>query len=488
MAPRIDENVGVEGIPYFTPKHPVTPGTAIPGKNENVPTLFKPLTIRNATLRNRIMVAPMYVSCLPPTICYTTMKTITNQPPNRCQYSTAAFGPETGALTDYHVATLGQYALKGASLVFIEATGVQANGRISPNCPGLWTDAQIPALRRVSDFMKSQGALSGIQLAHAGRKASTAPSWCSMGAPGKRISIRSSEAAGGWPENVVGPMGGDDATWDGVKGSEEKGGFYAPKALSEAQIGELVQDWARAAERAVKAGIDVIEIHAAHGYLLNQFLSPVTNQRTDKYGGSFENRTRVLVEIIQAMRKVIPESMPLFLRISATEWLEDTEVGKKYGSWDVESSIKLAKMLPGLGIDLLDVSSGGNHPSQKINTFASKDYQTRIASRIRTELQKDGLKLLIGAVGLITEAEQAKGIVEEGGAAKKAADTADIEAEAKAAVHMTEPADKKEALADVVLVARQFMREPEWVLKVASQLGVEVAWPIQALHIRFPKL
>ncbi|OAG13742.1 NADPH dehydrogenase [Alternaria alternata] len=403
MAPQ-DYNNGVPGLPYFTPKHITSPGTPAPNAQQNgsTPTLFTSLTIRGTTLRNRILVAPM------------------------CQYSTASEGPTTGALTDYHIATLGHYALKGAGLVFIEATGVQANGRISPNCPGLWSDSQIPALRRVSDFIKSQGAQSGIQLAHAGRKAK--------------------------------------------------------------EIGELVQDWAAAAQRAVKAGIDVIEIHGAHGYLIHQFLSPVTNQRTDKYGGSFENRTRILVEIIKAIRAVVPDSMPVYLRISSTDWMEETEKGKKLGSWDVESSIRLAKLLPGLGVDLLDVSSGGNHPEQRINMFDSKDYQIKIAAQIRAELKKENLGLYIGAVGLITEAEQARDIVEEGGAADAAvsqiSDT-ELAKEARAAVKVT---GGKEPLADVVLVARQFMREPEWVLRVAWQLGLDVAWPNQFLRVRFPKL
>lgn len=452
-------NQGVKDIPYFTPQHIASPGTPFP-TDKPVPTLFTPLTIRGTTLRNRIIVAPM------------------------CQYSTAAFGADTGALTDYHIATLGHYALKGAALVFVEATGVQANGRISPNCPGLWSDAQIPALRRVSDFIKSQGSQSGIQLAHAGRKASTSAAWLAGSKGGSKVSLRADAGVGGWPTNVVGPMGGEEWTWDGKSSTDDAGGFWVPRALSENDIEELVADWASAAKRAVHAGIDVIEIHAAHGYLLGQFLSPVTNQRTDKYGGSFENRIRLLVEIVQAIRKVIPETMPLYLRVSSTEWLENTDIGKKLGSWDVESSIKLAKLLPALGVDLLDVSSGGNHPQQQINMFNSKDYQIRIAARIRAELSKTGEKLLIGAVGLITEAEQAKDILEAGGTKKDV----EIEKEAQAAVTMTEPADGKEPMADVILVARQFMREPEWVLRVAWKLDLDVAWPNQFLRVRFPKL
>lgn len=284
-------------------------------------------------------------------------------------------------------------------------------------------------------------------------------------------------------------MGGEEWTWDGRSSSDPKGGFWAPRGLTVEEIQQLVRDWASAARRAVQAGIQVIEIHAAHGYLISQFLSPVTNQRTDDYGGSFEGRTRLLIEIIRAIREVIPKDMPLFVRISATEWLEETEVGKKNGSWDVESSIRLAKLLPALGVDLLDVSSGGNHPAQTVNLFASKDYQTRIASRIRRELKKEGLSMFIGAVGLITEAEQARDIV-EGGAGNPAAKQEDkeIEEEARAALKMTEAADGEDPKADVILVARQFMREPEWVLRVAWKLGVDVAWPSQFLRVRFPKL
>lgn len=404
-----------------------------------------------------------------------------------CQYSTAPTGPLKGALTDYHIATLGHYALKGAALVFVEATGVQPNGRISPNCPGLWTDAQIPTLKRVSDFVKSQGALSGLQLAHAGRKSSTAAPWTAMRAPGRKISVRATEDVGGWPADVVGPMGGEEWTWDGKPSTDESGGFWAPRALSEGEIQQLVRDWASAAARAVKAGIDVLEVHAAHGYLIHQFLSPVTNQRTDRYGGSFENRTRLLVEIVRAIRGAVPVSMPLFVRVSSTEWMEETDLGRERGTWDVDSTIRLAKVLSGLGVDLLDVSSGGNNPQQRIQMYDRTNYQTKIAHKIRTEMKREGLQLLIGAVGLITEAEQARDLVEEGGAVRLDGGE-EIEKEAQAAVKMTEAWDAKEPMADVVLVARQFMREPEWVLKVAWKLGLDIAWPNQFLRVRFPKL
>lgn len=448
-------NEAVPGTRYFTPKHRESPG-AVLSTTKNTPTLFTPLKIRDVTLRNRILVAPM------------------------CQYSTAPDGPQIGQLTPYHIATLGHYALKGASLIFIEATGVQFNGRISPNCPGLWSDDQIEGVRKVAEFIKSQGALCGIQLAHAGRKASTAAAWLS--ARLRQPSTRATKDVGGWGDNVVGPTGGEDQAWDG-KGSSADGGFYPPRQLSTAEIKEFVSDFAAAARRSVQAGVDVIEIHGAHGYMIHQFLSPITNRRTDEYGGSFENRTRILFEVIKAVREVIPAGMPLFLRLSATEWMEGTEEAKEFGYWDVESTIKVAKQLPALGVDLLDVSSGGNHRNQRIQMFDSKDYQTKIAARIRNELQAADLKLFIGAVGLITEAQQAREIVEQAGSANP--EEHSITEEAQAAKNMTEG---KEPMADVILVARQFMREPEWVLRVAWQLGVDVAWPSQFLRVRFPKL
>ncbi|KAK5197748.1 NADH-dependent flavin oxidoreductase [Exophiala xenobiotica] len=443
----------VPNLPYYTPRHGADPGTPFQ-PSSNTPTLFTPLKIRSKTMRNRIVVAPM------------------------CQYSTAAEGPDIGKLTDYHVATLGHYALKGAALVFIEATGVQPNGRITPHCPGIWSDAQTESFKRVSDFIKAQGALSGIQLAHAGRKSSTVPPW--IAASLKKPSVRASKEAGGWPEDVAGPMGGDENSWDG-KGLAEDGGFYPPRQLTISDIQETVMAFAQSARRAVEAGIDVIEIHAAHGYLIHQFLSPITNRRTDRYGGSFENRTRLLIEVVEAVRAQIPTDMPLFLRVSSTEWMEESELGKKHGSWDVESTMRLARLLPALGIDLLDVSSGGNHPLQRINMFSSKDYQTKIADQIRQMAKTNNLKLLIGAVGLITEAEQARDIVEEG-------PDRSIGEEANAAKEMTDAKGGKEPMADVILVARQFMREPEWVLKVAWKLKIDIAWPSQFLRVRFPKL
>ena len=463
MAPST-ENASVPGIPFFTPRHLISPGTPLK-PDAKLPTLFTPLKVRDVQLRNRIIVAPM------------------------CQYSTAPSGPQVGALTPYHITTLGHYALKGASLVFIEATGVQPNGRISPNCPGIWSDDQIAGVKAVADMVKSQGAQCGIQLAHAGRKSSTVPPF--IAAQFKKGSVRATKENDGWPENVVSACGGEDFTWDGKGSDDPSGGFYPPRALSVDEIQQLIKDWASAAERAVKAGVDVVEIHGAHGYLIHQFLSPITNRRTDQYGGSFENRTRLLIDIIKAIRAVIPASMPLFLRLSSTEWMEETDLGKRSGSWNVDSTIRVAKMASDLGVDLLDVSSGGNHPGQRINMFDSKDYQTKIAARIRKELQAAGKPMQIGAVGLITEAEQARDIVSTENTDIEGQDSkhdGSIREEAEAAEQMTDAKSGRVPMADCILVARQFMREPEWVLKVAWKLGVDVAWPNQFNRVRFPKL
>jgi 2,4-dienoyl-CoA reductase-like NADH-dependent reductase (Old Yellow Enzyme family) len=222
----------------------------------------------------------------------------------------------------------------------------------------------------------------------------------------------------------------------------------------------------------MQAGVDVIEIHAAHGYLLNEFLSPITNRRVDQYGGSFENRIRIVVEIIQAVRENVPEGIPVFLRVSATEWMEESDVAKELGSWDVDSTLRLARLLPRLGVDLLDVSSGGNNEKQRIQPHSN--YQVGIAGQIRKIMKEEGLSSLLGAVGLITDAVQAKDIVEES-----------LHEEAEAAKLMVEERSAKEPMADAIFVARQFMREPEWVLRVAWKLGVDVAWPSQFRRVRF---
>ena len=447
------------GIPYFTPQN--NSGAALDPSSPSTPTLFRPLKIRSVTLKNRIMVAPM------------------------CMYSCSPDpkSPSIGALTDYHLVHLGHFALKGAGLVMIEATSVTPNGRISPGDSGLWqfdqgsptTSEQFKGIKRVADFVHAQGSVLAIQLAHAGRKASTAAKWLPAQYGAKML--RADESVGGWPTDVVAPTGGLEMRWS-------RDGYWEPREMSTEEVEDVVQAFAKSAELAVQAGVDVIEIHAAHGYLLHQFLSPVTNRRTDKYGGSFENRIRVIVEIARAIREVIPETTPLFIRLSATEWLEDSDIATKAGgSWDIPSTLKLAKLLPNLGIDLLDVSSGGNHEKQKIEPHSN--YQIGIAGDIRKELRDTGINdLLIGAVGFITEARGAKEIVEgaqgdSGGKPKPAPMIQESDAIKEEARGTEEIVKGREPKADAVLVARQFMREPEWVMKVAKELGVQITGPCQ---------
>ncbi|KAI1456928.1 FMN-linked oxidoreductase [Annulohypoxylon moriforme] len=401
-------NKGVPNAPFYTPVQDPPAGTAL--DQATAPTLFKPLKIRGVELQNRFVVSPM------------------------CQYSA-----DDGHATDWHFAHLSQFILRGTALTIVEATAVTPNGRISPEDLGLWKDSQIAGLRRIVDFAHSQGQKIGIQLAHAGRKASTLAPW--LMPEGSSRAVATAES-GGWPDNVWAPST--------IKFSE---GHAEPKAMTVEDIKTLVQAFKDAAKRAIAAGFDVIEIHGAHGYLITEFLSPISNKRTDQYGGSFENRTRLLFEVIEAVRGVIPESTALFLRISATEWME--WAGEP--SWTMEQSFQLAKLLPVAGIDLLDVSSAGNNATQRliIHPYA----QINFAGRIRDELRKDGIELLIGAVGLVTNSEMARRIVQEGEAPQ----------------------------ADLVLLGRQLLREPEFVLRAAQELGVEVKWPNQYHRAAWPK-
>lgn len=395
------ENKAAPGVPFYTPVQDPPAGTAL--SPDTAPTLFQPLKIRDLTLQNRFVVSPM------------------------CQYSA-----DDGHLTDWHFSHLSQYFLRGLSLTIVEATAVLPNGRITPQDSGLWKDSQTAPLKRIVDFAHSQGQKIGVQLAHAGRKASTLAPWLR-----ESDSFVASKEHGGWEDNVWAPSP--------IRAAKNE--YAMPKEVTTENIQELLQAWKDAARRCVEAGVDTIEIHGAHGYLISEFLSPITNQRTDAYGGSFENRTRLLFETIAAVREVIPESMPLLLRISATEWMEHAGVP----SWTLEDSIRLAKLLPAAGVDLLDVSSGGNNEAQKI--IIHPYYQIDLASEIRQALRKDGIDLLIGAVGMINNAEMARAIVEKGG---------DVVPKA-----------------DVVLVGRQLLREPEFALRTAHQLGVDVKWPNQ---------
>ncbi|RFU79020.1 nadph dehydrogenase [Trichoderma arundinaceum] len=393
------ENTAAPGVPFYTPAQNPLIGT--PVDKESAPTLFQPLRMRSVELHNRVVVSPM------------------------CQYSA-----DNGHLTDYHLVHLGQLALHGAGLVIVEATSVEPRGRISPQDSGLWQDSQIAPLRRITDFIHSQGVKAGIQIGHAGRKASTLAPW--IGGTAKKAVA--DESVGGWPSDVV--------SASAIPFHED---YAHPKELTKEEIKELVQKFAETAQRAVQAGFDVIELHGAHGYLINNFLSPLSNQRTDEYGGSFENRIRFVREATEAVRAVIPADMPLWLRVTATEWVEYT--GQP--SWTVEDTIKLAKLVPSWGIDVLDVSTGGNNFQQKFPP--SKTYQIDIARTVRKALRAEGIDLLIGAVGNISDAQTVHDVVQEG----------------------------PEAAAELALVARQFLREPEWLLRVAHELKVAVKWANQ---------
>lgn len=434
MAGSVEKNGPFPGLPYFSPMHALSPGTA-KDLGESTPTLFRPLKIRGITLRNRICVSPM------------------------CHYSCAPTGPQTGVMTPLYFTTIGHYAFKGAAVAMIEATGVCPTGRISVNCPGLYNDAQRDGLKAVADFVHAQSGLIGVQLSHAGRKSSTRAPWVALNQG--QSSARADIVHGGWPKDVVGPSGGQELSWDSKRDDNPAGGYWAPREMSVAEIGTLVNEFANAAKLAVAAGVDLLEIHASHGYLLHQFLSPIINRRRDEYGGRFENRIRVIVEIIQAVRAVIPDTMPLFVRISATDWMEETEVGKALGSWKLEDTLRFAKLLPDLGVDVLDVSSAGNFPQAKHNVFDAGTQQAKMAGIIRRALAESGEKLLIGTVGEITGAKQAHDIVQNvpGG-----------------------------AQADLISVGRAFLRDPSWVMKVAEELGVDAAWPTQIARPQIVKI
>ena len=345
--------------------------------------LLDALKIRDIAFRNRIAVSPM------------------------CQYSS----PD-GFATDWHLVHLGSRAVGGAALVFTEASAVLPEGRISPDDLGIWKDEHIEPLARITRFLRGQGAVAGMQLAHAGRKGSTRAPWKEGGAI--------AESDGGWK-----PVAPSAIAFDSK--------YAMPTELDESGIRRVVQGFADAALRALEAGFQVIEIHAAHGYLIHEFLSPISNKRTDSYGGSLENRLRLLREVVTAVRKVWPEGNPLFVRISATDWVE--------GGWDVEQSVVLAKMVGPLGVDLIDCSSGGNVPAAKIPV--GPGYQVPFAEEIR---RRAGI--LTGAVGMITTPEQADAILREG-------------------------------KADMVLLAREFLRQPYFPLVAGQQLGQAIPWPVQ---------
>lgn len=351
-------NKPAEGVPFFTPAQEPPAGTALDPqpKNATIPKLFQPLTIRGVTFQNRIFVSPM------------------------CQYSCL-----DGHQQPWNTAHLGGIISRGPGLTIMEASAVQANGRITPEDSGIWSDSQIPGLTKLVQFAHSQNQKIGIQIAHAGRKASTVAPWLVGGLADKD--------ANGWPDDIVAPSAIPYAD-----------SYGSPREMSLKEIDELKADFIRGAQRAVKAGFDVIELHYAHGYLMHTFLSPVSNKRTDKYGGSFENRTRLALEIVEGVRAAIPEDMPLFVRISSTDWLEGNPDFPE--SWTVKDSCKLATLFAERGVDLIDPSSGGMHRAAKIT--GGPGYQTANAKEIKREV---GDKMLVSAVGSITKGEQAQEIL-----------------------------------------------------------------------------
>lgn len=348
--------------------------------------LFAPFKLRGLTLANRIVISPM------------------------CEYSAV-----DGVATDWHLVHLGSRAVGGAGLIILEATAVSAEGRISPADLGLWNDAQIAPLARINAFIESQGAVAGVQLAHAGRKASTYAPWVGTGKVGKE--------SGGW--DVVGPSA--------VPFSAE---YPQPAALDEAGIAKVIADFVAATQRALKVGFKVVEIHAAHGYLLHQFLSPLSNHRSDQYGGSLENRARLLLEVTRATRAIWPADLPLFVRVSATDWVE--------GGWTADETVQVARWLKEAGADLVDVSTGGSSPTAQIPVGAG--YQVTFAAQIRKEAD-----VPTSAVGMITDPAQADQVVRTG-------------------------------QADLVMIARESLRDPYWPMHAAHALHQTPAWPAQYLR------
>ncbi|HKK42636.1 MAG TPA: NADH:flavin oxidoreductase/NADH oxidase, partial [Bacteroidales bacterium] len=328
-----------------------------------------------------------------------------------CQYSS-----EDGFMNDWHMVHLGTRAAGGAGLIFTEATAVNAEGRITPSDAGIWKDEHIAGLKRIVDYIHQRGAMAGIQLAHAGRKASCAVPW----EGGKQLGLNK----GGWltmaPSDI--PFYDEDRT---------------PQTIDSDGLKKVVADFREAALRALHAGFDIIEIHAAHGYLLHEFLSPLSNKRSDIYGGSFDNRTRILKEVTETVRGVVPEGNPLFVRISSTDWAE--------GGWSQEESVNLAPVLKEAGADLVDCSSGGNVHYARIP--AGPGYQVPFSEAVR----KAGIPT--GAVGLITDPDQAESILQEG-------------------------------RADLIFLGRELLRNPYFALDAAKKLGDEIQWPVQYMRAR----
>lgn len=377
-------NKGSDRVTFYTPEQNPVAGSALdPQPSGNpIPKLFTPLKIRGVTLPNRIWVSPM------------------------CQYSA-----HEGFHTPWHITHYGGMAQRGVSLqpnswivhlvpantaqkpgfMMLEATAVQANGRITPEDSGIWLDAHVDTLKKHVDFAHSQNALIGIQLAHAGRKASTVAPWLSSGAT-------ATKEVNGWPDDVYGPS---------TDAFDEH--YPTPRAMTLKEIDQFKDDSIAAVNRSVRAGFDIIELHFAHGYLVSSFFTPAVNKRTDKYGGSFENRTRLAIEIIDAAREVMPKDMPLFVRISATDWLDTNPEWDGGETWTSKDSIELAKIFAEHGVDVLDVSSGGNHAQQKV--CGGDGYQASFAKAIKAAV---GDKLLVSTVGSIKTGQLAESLIQGG--------------------------------------------------------------------------
>ncbi|EAW11329.1 NADH:flavin oxidoreductase/NADH oxidase [Aspergillus clavatus NRRL 1] len=387
------ENKPVVDLPYFTPAQEPAAGTAADPQSDGaaIPKLFQPLSVRGLTFHNRIGLSPL------------------------CQYSA-----EDGHMTPWHMAHLGGIAQRGPGFMLVEATSVVPEGRITPQDLGLWKDSQIEPLRRVIEFVHSQNQLIGVQLAHAGRKASTVAPWLSAG-------DTSSEKMGGWPDRVKGPTN-----------EPFNDRFPVPQQMTKQDIEDLKVAWVAAVKRAVKAGADFIEIHNGHGYLLMSFLSPAVNTRTDEYGGSFENRIRLSMEIAQLTRDNVPENMPIFLRVSATDWLEESQPNQP--SWQVQDTVRFATALADSGaVDVIDVSSGGTHAAQHIH--ARPAFQAPFAIAVKKAV---GDKLAVATVGMIDNAHLANSLLEEDGL-------------------------------DLVLIGRGFLKNPGLVWAFAEQLNLEIS-------------
>ena len=346
------------------------------------------IKIRNVEFKNRIFVSPM------------------------CQYSST-----DGMPNDWHLVHLGSRAVGGAGCVIAEATAVSPEGRISPDDLGIWDDKFIDSFKRITDFIKSQGSVPGIQLAHAGRKASTYSPWKGNAALSK-----------------------EDGAWQTLAPSAIPfaSNFPFPKEMTKEDISTLIRQFQEAAERSIRAGFEVIEIHMAHGYLIHQFLSPISNKRNDEYGGDLANRCRLALEVAKSVKEIIPDGIPLFVRLSCTDWIQD--------GWDIEQTIQLAKWLKDIGVDLIDCSSGGNVADAQIP--AGIGYQIPFAERIKKDVG-----ILTGGLGFITSPEQAEQIISTN-------------------------------QADVVLVGREFLRDPYWTLHSAKVLNADIEWPKQYLRAK----